>query len=506
MRVWTSFRLDNESVLKSLVHRTFTNTAIELVPRDHDNTGPGLVFFDTVSAELCGFLREVTRGRDECVLAVGASRSCFDSGNCWQLLNAGASDVLAWDRSDDPGADIAARLLRSEAVETLMRSPAVQETLVGQSPRWKSVLRQIIEAARFTSASVMIQGESGTGKELVARVIHNLDPRKNKGMLVVLDCTTVVPSLSGSEFFGHEKGSFTGAIAARDGAFAKAHGGTLFLDEIGELSLPLQAELLRVIQEGMYKRVGSDVWRQADFRLLCATNRDLLKEADEGRFRKDLYYRIAAWVCVLPSLRERVDDIPLLAQHFLKAAGSNGKPLQLDGAVKEFLLRRAYPGNIRELKHLVARICSRHEGPGPITVGDVPPEERPVAEWHETGWDDDQFEQQVRRALAQGVTLRQLSRSVGEIAIRVAIAEEGNIRGAATRLGVSTRALHLRKAAHREPRAVKHQQQESQRVQGNKRGGMDGLRGRIEQLAKVVPRIDVPLEGRLNPRTRLGEG
>jgi transcriptional regulator with GAF, ATPase, and Fis domain len=448
MRVWSFFRLDNESALKSAVHRALTSTPIELVPYDHHSSGPGLVFFDAMSAELCGFLREVTRGGER-VLAIGASRSCFDSENCWQLLGAGASDVLAWDYSDDPGADIAARLLRLESVDMLMRSPLVQETLVGQSPKWKSVLRQIVEVARFTSASVMLQGESGTGKELVARVIHNLDPRKDKGALVVLDCTTVVPSLSGSEFFGHEKGSFTGAIATRDGAFATAHGGTLFLDEIGELSLPLQAELLRVIQEGMYKRVGSDVWRQADFRLLCATNRDLLKEAAEGRFRKDLYYRIAAWVCALPSLRERIDDIPLLAQHFLKAARSNGKPLELDGAVKEFLLRRAYPGNIRELKHLVARICSRHEGPGPITVGDVPPEERPVAESHESTWDDD-IERHIRRALAHGLTLRQLSRSVGEVAIRVAIAEEGNIRGAATRLGVSARALHLRKAAHRE--------------------------------------------------------
>jgi transcriptional regulator with GAF, ATPase, and Fis domain len=450
MRVWTLFRLDNDSVLKSAVHGALTSTAIELVPYDHQRSGPGLVFFDAVSAELCGFLREVTRGREERVLAVGASRSCFDSENCWQLLDAGASDVLAWDHSDDPAADITARLLRLESVDTLIRSPVVQEALVGESPNWKSVLRQIVEVAHFTSASVLIQGESGTGKELVARLIHNLDARKNKGMLLVLDCTTIVPSLSGSEFFGHEKGSFTGAIATRDGAFARAHGGTLFLDEIGELPLPLQAELLRVIQEGMYKRVGSDVWRQANFRLLCATNRDLLKEAEEGRFRKDLYYRIAAWVCALPSLRERIEDIPLLARHFLKAAPSNGKPFELDSAVKELLLGRAYPGNIRELKHLIARICSRHEGPGPITVGDVPPEERPIAECHETRWNDDQFEQQIRRALAHGITLRQLSRSVGEIAIRVAIAEQGNIRGAAARLGVSARALHLRKAAHRQ--------------------------------------------------------
>jgi transcriptional regulator with GAF, ATPase, and Fis domain len=285
---------------------------------------------------------------------------------------------------------------------------------------------------------------------LVARAIHNLDPRPNKGALVVLDCTTIVPTLSGSEFFGHEKGAFTGAIAVRDGAFAMADGGTLFLDEIGELPMTLQAELLRVIQEGVYKRVGSDVWRRANFRLLCATNRDLLQEACEGRFRADLYYRIAAWVCSLPSLRERVDDIPLLAQYFLSATRPKGKAPEFDNPVKEFLLRRSYPGNIRELKHLVARMCGRHEGPGPITVGDIPPAERPSMEWNGSGWDDDQFEQQIRRALAHGVTLRQLNRSVSEVAIRLAIADAGNVRAAANQLGVSARALHLRKAANRE--------------------------------------------------------
>ncbi len=423
---------------------------IEPVPYDPEGAGPGLVVFDSVSAELCAFLREVTRRDAGRVLAVGASRSAFNAENCWQLLGAGASDVFAWDHSGDPGAEIAARLNRWEIVDHLMRSQMVEQTLVGQSPRWRLVLRQIIEVAHFTDASVIIQGESGTGKELIARATHELDSRRNKGALVVLDCTTIVPTLSGSEFFGHEKGAFTGAIAARDGAFAMADGGTLFLDEIGELSLPLQAELLRVIQEGMFKRVGSDVWRRANFRLLCATNRDLLHEAAEGRFRKDLYYRIAAWVCTLPSLRERVEDIPLLAVHFLKGCARNGAAPELDPAVKEFLLRRSYPGNVRDLKHLITRINGRHEGPGPITVGDIPREERPEVEWNDTGWDDDQLEQQIRRALAYGVTLRQLSRSVSEIAIRVAIAEAGNVRGAANRLGVSARALHLRKAAHRE--------------------------------------------------------
>lgn len=450
MRIWTFFRVDDASFVKSTVPKSLASAMIETAPYDAQSTGPGVVFFDGVSGELCSFLREVTRHGAERVLAVGASRSSFNSVNCWQLLNAGAADVFAWDHSGDPGADIAARLRRWDAVDNLMRSRTVQQTLVGQSPRWKFVLRQIIEVARFTDASVMLQGESGTGKELVARAIHDLDARPGKGALVILDCTTIVPTLSGSEFFGHEKGAFTGAIGVRDGAFATADGGTLFLDEIGDLSLPLQAELLRVIQEGMYKRVGSDVWRRAAFRLLCATNRDLLKDAAEGRFRKDLYYRIAGWVCTLPSLRERVDDIPLLAEHFLHITAANGKVPEFDSAVREFLLRRSYPGNVRELKHLITRIWGRHEGPGPVTVGDIPPEERPCVQWDDSVWDDDQFEQQIRRALTYGVTLRQLSKCVSEIAIRVAVGEAGNVSGAANRLGVSARALHLRKAALRE--------------------------------------------------------
>jgi DNA-binding NtrC family response regulator len=195
--------------------------------------------------------------------------------------------------------------------------------------------------------------------------------------------------------------------------------------------------------------VGSDVWRQASFRLLCATNRNLSQEAEEGRFRKDLYYRIATWVCSLPSLRERPDDILPLAEHFLCAAHPNGTLPSFDNAVKEFLLARSFPGNVRELKHLVTRMCGRHEGPGPITVGDIPPEERPV-KWNNSHWDDDRLEQQIRRALAHGATLRQLNRSVSEIAIRLAVAETGNVRAAAERLGVSARALHLRKAANRQ--------------------------------------------------------
>jgi hypothetical protein len=155
-------------------------------------------------------------------------------------------------------------------------------------------------------------GESGTGKELVARLVHALDRRTVKKEFVVLDCSTLIPQLSGSEFFGHERGAFTGAITARDGAFALAHEGTLFLDEVGELPPDMQAQLLRVVQEGTFKRIGGNNWKRTEFRLICATNRDLEAEVAAGRFRTDLYYRIAGIRCRLPSPRERSTDIPVL--------------------------------------------------------------------------------------------------------------------------------------------------------------------------------------------------
>ena len=282
-----------------------------------------------------------------------------------------------------------------------MRSPAIRDELVGECPAWRSVVRQVVEMARFTDAPVLFSGESGTGKELVARAVHELDPRSDKGALVVLDCTTIVPSLSGSEFFGHERGAFTGADSPRDGAFALADGGTLFLDEVGELPLTLQAELLRVVQEGTYKRVGSNQWRETRFRLVCATNRDLLAEAAAERFRRDFYFRIAGWLIALPPLRERRGDILPLTRHFLRRLQPDPEPPELDAPVRDFLLGREYPGNVRDLRHLVTRMRHRHVGPGPITLGDIPDDER-EAPARDRDWRDDGFERSVRTALERG--------------------------------------------------------------------------------------------------------
>lgn len=409
--------------------------------------GPGVVCFAAPTDDVCDLVREVSRSGVERVLAIATSRQALDNGSAWRVLQAGASDVFAWDAVDNPAAVIAARLRRWQAVDQLLQSSLVRNNLVGRSPAWLAVLRQTVEVARYTDAPILITGETGTGKELLARLAHTLDLRRSKRDLIVLDCTTIAPELSGSEFFGHERGAFTGAVAARDGAFALADGGTLFLDEVGELPPTLQAQLLRVIQEHTYKRVGSNTWQRTDFRLVCATNRDLTSDDSRVHFRRDLYYRIANWTCHVPPLRERTSDIMLLARHFAQQLTSDRSTPDFDAAVQEYLSKRDYAGNIRDLKQLVSRLMYRHVGPGPITPGDIPEAERaPFA----TDRPDATIEPAIRHALDRGAGLKEIRTLAEDTAIRLALADEDdNVPRAARKLGVTDRALQLRRAAQR---------------------------------------------------------
>jgi transcriptional regulator with GAF, ATPase, and Fis domain len=401
---------------------------------------PGMIFSNDVTPAICDQLRELSRNGQTQVLVCCCEALPGDA--TWQLMQAGASDVLACKECRVTAHEIAARLQRWEVVNRMLNSPAVQDVLVGESQALKAILRQVVEVAHFTDAPVLILGESGTGKELVANMIHSLDARTNKGDLFILDCSTISPELSGSEFYGHERGAFTGAVSARDGAFALADHGTLFLDEVGELPLHLQAQLLRVIQERTFKRVGGNVWQRTSFRLVCATNRDLWAQVQRGEFRADLYYRIASFICRLPPLRERPEDILPLASHFLKLNRPDREPPALDAPVQEYLLRRDYPGNVRDLKQVVARMLCRHAGQGIITVGCIPPTDRPA--WND-GWDewrDSGFEHAIRVALARGVKLDTISREAKDTAIRIAMDETGgNKQLAAQRLGVTDRTL-----------------------------------------------------------------
>ncbi len=422
-----------------------------------------LLLFDDLSPSVLDAVGETSRqGRDR-TLAVATSRRALGDTGVWSLLRRGASDAFAWDDIDDPIAQVAARLERWGRIDALIETPTVRNQLIGTSPAWLACLRQIVELSAFSDGPVLLLGESGTGKELLARLVHALDPRPDRRDLVVLDCTTVVPELSGSEFFGHDRGAFTGAATARDGAFALADGGTLFLDEVGELPLTLQAQLLRVVQERTYKRVGSNAWQRTSFRLICATHRDLRQDVAAGRFRADFYHRIASRICHLPPLRTRGEDILPLAEHFLRAGKAGTGCPGFDRAVARFLINRGYPGNVRELRQLVDRIGDRHVGPGRISPGDVPEDEWiPLAGASiESDASDDSchtqvngagsslvtFDEAIVQALQSGCNLREIARQATETAIRLALASEnGNLQRAAKRLGVTDRALQMRRA------------------------------------------------------------
>jgi transcriptional regulator with GAF, ATPase, and Fis domain len=406
--------------------------------------GLGIVLFERADAAVLDSLRLISAHAT--VLAIHASPSPLATGAMWAVLEAGAADLLRW----PPGAvcadQVVARLRRWDTVQQLVESDAVRDCLVGNSPCWRALVRSVVEAATCTQSNVLITGETGTGKDLIAQVIHRLGV--GKGELIVLDCTTLSPELAGSELFGHERGAFTGAVNARDGAFALADGGTLFLDEVGELPLPLQAQLLRAIQEHQYKRVGSNTWQATRFGLVCATNRDLEADIASGGFRADLYYRIAGWRCRPPPLRERRDDILVLAAHFLAQLAPSGQQCEFDPAVREYLLTRDYPGNVRDLRQTVTRIWHRHSGPGPITIGAVPPEERGAASHRQPAWPDRAFDGAIRHALDLGIGLSRISQVAADVAIRLVLEQEGdNNQRAALRLGVTDRALQIRRKA-----------------------------------------------------------
>ncbi|SFG64941.1 two-component system, NtrC family, response regulator AtoC [Desulfotomaculum arcticum] len=246
-----------------------------------------------------------------------------------------------------------------------------KDIMIGQSAAMQNIYKTIGRIAN-SNATVMIRGESGTGKELVARAIHFNSVRKNKNF-VKINCASIPENLLESELFGHEKGSFTGAVASKQGKFELAHLGTIFLDEIGEMSLSTQAKLLRVLQEREFERVGGTETIRVDVRIVAATNKDLERSIDEGTFREDLFYRINVVDIVLPPLRDRKEDIPALIDHIIKTCClEHGKTITgfSDEAMK---LLEAYdwPGNIRELKNVCERAVLMSNGPL-LTVSDLP--------------------------------------------------------------------------------------------------------------------------------------
>jgi len=264
----------------------------------------------------------------------------------------------AWARPDSTltiGATTLRLRMSSDIVELPLSRRDRVGGLLGQSLPMRRVFA-LLERIAPTDTTVLVEGETGTGKELVAEAMHDESPRA-RGPFIVFDCSAASATLIESELFGHVRGSFTGATGDRPGAFEAANGGTLFLDEIGELPLDLQPKLLRALENREVRRVGSNTAHKVDVRIVAATNRSLMHEVDRGRFREDLYYRLAVVPVRLPPLRERLGDVPLLLRHFEEKLRRPGQPPLPENVVDDFCAR-AWPGNVRELRNAVARALS----------------------------------------------------------------------------------------------------------------------------------------------------
>jgi len=293
-----------------------------------------------------------------------------------------------------------------------------------------------------TDAAVLVTGESGTGKELVAREIHERSNRRQRPLIKV-NCSAVPDSLFESEFFGHVRGAFTGAIADRPGRFELANHGTLFLDEVGELPPSLQAKLLRVLQEGELERVGDTRSRKVDVRIIAATNRDLKREVDAGRFRQDLFYRLSVFPVEIPALRERREDIPPLALHFIaRSANRMNRPVP---SVSQATLRRLaaqdWPGNVRELQNTVERAMILWNG-GPLRF----PDQRQASTLESAPVATTIPEPSSKQTLKRG-DLKQLERENIAAALRKAGGKVSGAGGAAEILGMKPTTLYSRISA-----------------------------------------------------------
>jgi len=308
------------------------------------------------------------------------------------------------------------------------------DNIIGESPAMRAVLAQL-ERVIDTRATVCIEGETGTGKELIAAAIHHQSQRADK-MFVAQNCAALPENLLESELFGHKRGAFTSADSDKKGLFEIADGGTLFLDEMGEMPMTLQAKLLRVLQEGTIRAVGATSEKQVDVRIICATNRDLSAEVEKGRFRQDLYYRLMVFPIKLPPLRERREDVPLLAAHFLKRYADEYR-VELPGFTQEALDALSsynWPGNIRELENEIQRLVIQAEPGHWIEVTDLSPRLRKI-------------EGTVTRIAPKQGTLKEMMEQVERWLITEALREHGNNKTkTAQTLGITREGLHKKLA------------------------------------------------------------
>ena len=327
---------------------------------------------------------------------------------------------------------------KNQALEAQLDKKFNLESIVGSSPAMQELF-DVIRQVAPSQATVLIQGPSGTGKELVANAIHRLSPRA-RAPFVAVHCASLSATLLESELFGHEKGAFTGANAMRKGRFEQADGGTLFLDEIGEIDSSVQVKLLRVLEERRFERVGGEETIEVDIRLVAATNRDLKKMVDEGKFREDLYFRLSVVPVTLPPLSARAGDVPLLCDHFLKEfAERNGRDIPgFTPDAMNMLCAYQWPGNVRELRNAIERMVVLSQG-GRLTARDVPPQIREAA----------RAASQVAPSSAGVAPASSAAPASGSLAdaergkiLDVLDKNGGNRTRAALELGISRRTLH----------------------------------------------------------------
>jgi len=324
--------------------------ALELLQRrEFDVAVLDMMLPDTTGIDL---LQRIKAGNSECEVLILTGQATVESAVA--SMKAGAFDYLV---KPFPLRDLEALIEKAylhrqlakenQQLKAILARGTPAPRMVGNSPAIQEVFR-LVERAGPSDKAILIQGESGTGKELVAQALHASSHRANKPM-VVINCAALPESLLESELFGHEKGSFTGAVSAKQGLFEVADGGTLFIDEIGEMPGPLQAKLLRVLENGSMRRIGSIKERRVDVRILAATNRNMSQEVAAGRFREDLYYRINVMSLELPPLRKRMGDVPLLIEHFL------GPGWEIDPAAIKQMQIYHWPGNVRQLINVIDR-------------------------------------------------------------------------------------------------------------------------------------------------------
>ena len=366
---------DTPSILR-LYHEVLKTLDVELIDADTGaraldvlaETIPDLVLLDVELPDLNGIdiLRRI-RARDlPCAVIVVTAHGSVKTAV--EAMREGAYDFIIKPFPPDRLIVTVRNALERRQLQTLAAASEIAKEgrfrgLIGSSLPMRAVYN-VIENAAASRATVFITGESGTGKELCAQAIHELSPRRG-GPFVAVNCGAIPRELMESEMFGHVKGAFTGAVGSRDGAISRAKGGTLFLDEVCEMDLSLQVKLLRVIQSGEFQKVGGSEVEHADVRYVCATNRDPWSEVQAGRFREDLYYRLHVVPCAMPPLRERDDDVLLLARHFLTLyAKEEGKAFtDFDEGAVRALRRYPWPGNIRELQNVLRNTVLFNQGP-----------------------------------------------------------------------------------------------------------------------------------------------